>query len=110
MVVGRFGRLSRPNLPGIRDWKFGIRKQPERQPRTRPYESPIPNPKSHAQDRQPPRHRRRPRNPQGPHARRERSEESRVGKECVSTCRSRWSPYHSKKKKDEKLTHDHTTK
>src|SRR3546814_13496471 len=26
--------------------------------------------------------------------RRERSEESRVGKECVSTCRSRWSPYH----------------
>src|SRR3546814_12503224 len=24
-----------------------------------------------------------------------RSEESRVGKECVSTCRSRWSPYHS---------------
>src|SRR3546814_15022006 len=26
-----------------------------------------------------------------------RSEESRVGKECVSTCRSRWSPYHSKK-------------
>src|SRR3546814_7107396 len=25
-----------------------------------------------------------------------RSEERRVGKECVSTCRSRWSPYHSK--------------
>src|SRR3546814_7033119 len=24
----------------------------------------------------------------------ERSEERRVGKECVSTCRSRWSPYH----------------
>src|SRR3546814_19439227 len=23
-----------------------------------------------------------------------RSEESRVGKECVSTCRYRWSPYH----------------
>src|SRR3546814_15494106 len=23
-----------------------------------------------------------------------RTEESRVGKECVSTCRSRWSPYH----------------
>src|SRR3546814_7761641 len=23
-----------------------------------------------------------------------RSEESRVGNECVSTCRSRWSPYH----------------
>src|SRR3546814_19844188 len=24
----------------------------------------------------------------------ERSAERRVGKECVSTCRSRWSPYH----------------
>src|SRR3546814_11755233 len=32
-----------------------------------------------------------------------RSEERRVGKECVSTCRSRWSPYHLKKK--EKDTH-----
>src|SRR3546814_15196117 len=28
----------------------------------------------------------------------DRSEERRVGKECVSTCRSRWSPYHYKKK------------
>src|SRR3546814_16267057 len=28
-----------------------------------------------------------------------RSEERRVGNECVSTCRSRWSPYHEKKKK-----------
>src|SRR3546814_14986249 len=28
-----------------------------------------------------------------------RSEERRVGKECVSKCRSRWSPDHSKKKK-----------
>src|SRR3546814_15800781 len=27
-----------------------------------------------------------------------RSEERRVGKECVSTCRSRWSPDHEKKK------------
>src|SRR3546814_15538300 len=27
-----------------------------------------------------------------------RSEERRVGKECVSTCRSRCSPYHKKKK------------
>src|SRR3546814_17320477 len=27
----------------------------------------------------------------------ERSEERRVGKEWVSTCRSRWSPYHKKK-------------
>src|SRR3546814_5887104 len=26
--------------------------------------------------------------------RQQRSEERRVGKECVSTCRSRWSPYH----------------
>src|SRR3546814_17503763 len=28
-----------------------------------------------------------------------RSEERRVGKECVRTCRSRWSPYPTKKKK-----------
>src|SRR3546814_7074831 len=28
------------------------------------------------------------------HARQHRSEERRVGKECVSTCSSRWSPYH----------------
>src|SRR3546814_18460510 len=28
-----------------------------------------------------------------------RSEERRVGKECVSTCRYRWSPYHKKKKR-----------
>src|SRR3546814_7053412 len=38
------------------------------------------------------------RNPGGAHRRadlvvRTRSEERRVGKECVSTCRSRWSPY-----------------
>src|SRR3546814_12877523 len=32
-------------------------------------------------------------------AERRRSEERRVGKECVSTCRSRWAPYHKKKKK-----------
>src|SRR3546814_12351184 len=31
----------------------------------------------------------------------DRSEESRVGKECVSTCRSRWSPYHYKKNKQD---------
>src|SRR3546814_16646672 len=30
-----------------------------------------------------------------------RSEERRVGKECVSTCRYRWSPYHSKKRNTE---------
>src|SRR3546814_12017030 len=28
-----------------------------------------------------------------------RSEERRVGKACVSTCRSGWSPYHEKKKR-----------
>src|SRR3546814_11340336 len=28
------------------------------------------------------------------HHQKKRSEERRVGKECVSTCRSRWSPYH----------------
>src|SRR3546814_14393004 len=28
-----------------------------------------------------------------------RSEERRVGKECVSTCRTRWSPYHEHKNK-----------
>src|SRR3546814_12892014 len=32
---------------------------------------------------------------------RSRSEERRVGKECVSTCRSRWSPDHYKKNKQE---------
>src|SRR3546814_9339806 len=31
-----------------------------------------------------------------PRASTTRSEERRVGKECVSTCRSRWSSYHSK--------------
>src|SRR3546814_20550411 len=34
-----------------------------------------------------------------------RSEERRVGKECVSTCRSRWSPSHSKKKKITESSH-----
>src|SRR3546814_18647521 len=32
-----------------------------------------------------------------------RSEERRVGKECVSTCRSRGAPYHSKTKKTKRL-------
>src|SRR3546814_18876527 len=31
-------------------------------------------------------------------ARAQRSEERRVGKACVSTCRSRWSPHHYNKK------------
>src|SRR3546814_16320472 len=35
-----------------------------------------------------------------------RSEERRVGKECVSTCRSRWSPYHSKKNLNTKVNHN----
>src|SRR3546814_17828328 len=34
---------------------------------------------------------------QHPHVPRTRSEERSVGKECVSTSRSRWSPYHQKK-------------
>src|SRR3546814_16226404 len=34
------------------------------------------------------------RNTQSPTVSYSRSEERRVGKECVSTCRSRWSPYH----------------
>src|SRR3546814_11410582 len=38
-----------------------------------------------------------------------RSEERRVGKERVSTCRSRWSPYHSKKTKcNTTFTHHHS--
>src|SRR3546814_17403905 len=38
----------------------------------------------------------------GPDAQPDRSEERRVGKECVSTCRSRWWPLHKKKKKTKK--------
>src|SRR3546814_17730944 len=34
-------------------------------------------------------------------SRRARSEVRRVGEECVSTCRSRWSPYHKQTKHDE---------
>src|SRR3546814_11704076 len=36
-----------------------------------------------------------------------RSEERRVGKECVSTCRSRWSPCHEKKKNKTSRLDDH---
>src|SRR3546814_21157646 len=36
----------------------------------------------------------RPKADGGDRVQRNRSEERRVGKECVSTCRSRWSPYH----------------
>src|SRR3546814_21014880 len=41
------------------------------------------------------------RTPSGPRQLCNRSEERRVGKECVSTCRSRWSPYHSTKQKQQ---------
>src|SRR3546814_18676435 len=34
-----------------------------------------------------------------------RSEERRVGKERVSTCRSRWSPYHKKQNKHTSISH-----
>src|SRR5213082_3702218 len=37
--------------------------------------------------------------PGGTRWRRRRSEERRVGKECLTQCRCRWSPYHSKKKR-----------
>src|SRR3546814_17977753 len=37
-----------------------------------------------------------------------RSEERRLGKECVSTCRSWWSPYHYKK--NNKKTHQNRQK
>src|SRR3546814_17117377 len=39
-----------------------------------------------------------------------RSEERRVGKECVSTCRSRGSPYHNKKKRHVNITRTSTDK
>src|SRR3546814_17402579 len=43
--------------------------------------------------------------------RHKRSDERRVGKECVRTCRSRWSPYHYKKKQQNKYhTHNITKK
>src|SRR3546814_14223770 len=38
-----------------------------------------------------------------------RSEERRVGKECVSTCRSRWSPYHYKTNPQQSLITHQTT-
>src|SRR3546814_19820649 len=36
------------------------------------------------------------------------SEERRVGKECVSTCRYRWSPNHTKKNSHTQTTNDHS--
>src|SRR3546814_17459197 len=39
----------------------------------------------------------------------QRSEERRVGKECVSTCRSRWSPYHYKTNHHNPTTHPSNT-
>src|SRR3546814_13048597 len=41
--------------------------------------------------------------------RRQRSEERRVGEECVSTCRSRWAPYPSKKKQLDECVKRHRT-
>src|SRR3546814_20802574 len=38
-----------------------------------------------------------------------RSEERRVGKECVSTCRSRWAPDHYKKKQQHRSPHEATS-
>src|SRR3546814_15865794 len=38
-----------------------------------------------------------------------RPEARRVGKECVSTCRSRWSPYHSQKQHTSYYTHRNLT-
>src|SRR3546814_12955272 len=35
-----------------------------------------------------------------------RSEERRVGKDCVRTCRSRWSPYQSREKVDQNTWKD----
>src|SRR3546814_13422171 len=37
-----------------------------------------------------------------------RSEERRVGKECVSTCRSPWSPFHSKHTTAKSSTYQYT--
>src|SRR3546814_14930607 len=42
-------------------------------------------------------------------ARAQRSEERRVGKEWVSTCRSRWSPFHENKKYNKKPELVHKT-
>src|SRR3546814_12633205 len=39
-----------------------------------------------------------------------RSEERRVGRECVRTCRSRWSTDHSKKNKTDKVYTNRTNK
>src|SRR3546814_15066491 len=39
------------------------------------------------------------------HTNTSRSEERRVGTECVSTCRSRWSPCHSKNNKHTETKH-----
>src|SRR3546814_12903351 len=39
----------------------------------------------------------------------DRSEERRVGKECVSTCRSRRSPYHYKKQTTHYIPYTHST-
>src|SRR3546814_13111801 len=48
------------------------------------------------------------RHPQGIATGHYRSEERRVGKESVSTCISRWSQYHYKKKLEQAIKHTHT--
>src|SRR3546814_15947769 len=58
---------------------------------------PPPSPPHYCGGRTASRNRATPRSPPRPAA---RSEERRVGKECVSTCRSWWSPYHQKKNND----------
>src|SRR3546814_20161416 len=39
----------------------------------------------------------------------DRAEERRVGKECVSTCSSRWAPYHEKKNITRRMNRHHAT-
>src|SRR3546814_4442481 len=67
-------------LPILRDSDHGVRdiSDEERPPDDRRVRSVPVSPRRMTQD----------------HCGNGRSEERRVGKECVSTCRSRWSPYH----------------
>src|SRR3546814_13435541 len=69
-VVGQ-RKERRGNIPKVRRRRFGSRRGAETRRETACFAS-----VSRQRDRE------------------VRSEERRVGKECVSTCRSRWSPYH----------------
>src|SRR3546814_14830217 len=73
-------------------WGGGGRGDPCTRSRGRPSQPPRPSADDDAADRLGRAGREDPRT--GPEA--ERPEERRVGKECVSTCRSRWPPHHSK--------------